>query len=148
MRTDTWAAILAKYRQFRSFWAEPVPTGDVDVMLQGLSIQNTDDYREFVARFGGGYVGTYPIYGLRLAESMGSIGGAKTATELTAVFVKKSWPHAKDWLIFSVDQSGSPIGFAHDGSVWISDWGSKSASKLGDDFEHFIRKWGLRVEPM
>jgi SMI1 / KNR4 family (SUKH-1) len=143
MKKSTWNLITEKYDQRPSYHSNGVAVEDFEKAFANFSVP--DDYREFVVRFGGGFIGTYPIYGLQLADSMGTIGRKCTAVEITAWFRERKWPGVEDWLIFSIDQSGNPVGFAADHSVWISDIAPLQVQKLGNDFEDFVLKWCLRV---
>ncbi len=143
MKPETWDLIEQKYRRSPSYRAIGVSDDEFDRAFVYYKVPL--DYREFVLRYGGGYVGTYPIFGLRLAESMGTIGRKHTAPEITEVYRQRHWPGGDSLLVFSVDQSGNPVGLASDGSVWISDVTSDQVQKLGNDFEEFLLKWGLRV---
>jgi hypothetical protein len=146
MNVTTWDAVKERFKRFRSFWGQSVQPDEFDAAFSALGSPSVD-YREFVLRYGGGYVGTYPIYGLRMAESMGKIAGARTAPELTDVFRSRKWPGIEDWLVFSVDQSGNPIGLRPDGAVWISDLEHNQVTSLAESFEAFLRKWALRLDP-
>jgi hypothetical protein len=143
MRIETWSLINQGFQKFRSSWAECIGASEFDEAFVGFPF--TPEYRDFVLRYGGGFVGTYPIYGLRLAESMGMIEQKSTAPEITKFFREQKWPGAENWLIFSIDQSGNPIGFDASGAVWISDSLGPAIVKLGDSFEDFLRKWALRI---
>src|SRR5579862_4444629 len=107
MKQSTWDLINRKYERFRSYFARVTEVSDVNSGFHGFTL--SADYHEFVRRYGGGMVGTYPIYGLHLAEAMGTIGHKSTAPEITKVFRDREWPGAENWLVISVDQSGNPI---------------------------------------
>jgi len=142
MKIETWEYVE---RQFKSSYsAEGVTASEFDAAFANLNVPN--DYREFVVRYGGGIIGTYPIYGLRLAKSMGMVGRKRTAPEINQLFLERNWPGVENWFIFTIDQSGNPIGFASDHSVWISDIAPRQIQKLGSDFEDFVLKWCLRVK--
>ena len=105
------------------------------------------DYRQFVLRYGGGIVGATPIYGLRKAEFMGNVGGKNTAPEITAWFRERGWPVINNWLVFSIDQGGNPVGLAADGKVWLADQlDFKQIVQIATGFEDYLLKWCLRVE--
>lgn len=144
MNEQTWDLINQKYQQFRTYRASGIDGSEFDQSFAGFPA--TVDYREFVLRYGGGLVGTYPIYGLRLAEAMGTIGKQSTAPDITRFFRNREWPAVENWLVFSVDQSGNPVGMAADGTVWISDVAFGQVQKLAETFEDFLLKWALRVK--
>lgn len=143
MNKETWALIDRQYQRFPSDHANGIEPSEFDASF--AKFQTTSDYRDFVLRYGGGLVGTYPIYGLRLAEDMGMIEKKATAPEITEVFRKRKWPAVEGWLVFSVDQSGNPIGLLPDGSVSISDGARAQVQRLSSTFEGFLLKWCLKV---
>jgi hypothetical protein len=72
---------------------------------------------------------------------MGNISGKGTAPEITRLFQGKRWPGVEDWFIFSVDGGGNPVGFAKDGSVWLSDQlDFRQIVKLASGFEDYLLK--------
>ena len=61
-------------------------------------------------------------------------------------FERSSWPGVADWFIFSIDQGGNPVGFAQDGTVWLSDQlDFKQIVQLASNFEDYLLKWCLKV---
>ena len=148
MMTETLNRILEKFQKRRTFWAGPVDRKEVEEVFKSMGRSGDEDYIDFVSRFGGGYVGTYPIYGLKLAESMGTVDKSSTVTQLTNTFRKRNWSGTTEWVVFTIDQSGNPIGFAEDNSVWISDAATGQIVKLAESFESFLRKWALRIDPL
>jgi hypothetical protein len=142
----TWALIGQHYERYPGARAEGVTPGVFDTELSGYPVER--DYRTFVVCYGGGLVGAYPIYVLALASFMGTVGGARTAPALTEFFRSKAWPEVGDWLVFTVDGFGNPIGFRPDGAVWISDAVHKQVSQLADNFEDFLLKWALGLRPV
>lgn len=144
MNQQTWDQIEAAFDRFPSGRCESISTSEFELAFAGFELP--PDYREFILRYGAGLVGTYPIYGLRLAGAMGTIARKRTAIDLTLLFRERAWPGAENWFVFTVDQGGMPIGFATDGSVWISDGDNNQIQKLADDFEDFILKWCLRTK--
>jgi hypothetical protein len=98
MNPETWSLINRGISRFRSSWSEHVDGHEFDKAFAGLPM--TEDYREVVLRYGGVIVGTYPIYGLRLAQAMGTIARKGTAPEITTLFRDRKWPGVENW--FSV----------------------------------------------
>lgn len=145
MKQETWQLLEERYREYPESRAEPVPAEEVDQASQQLGISFPSDYREFVQRYGGGMVGHLPIYGLRRVQWMDRT--MWSVIDLNRAFREDRWPGVDDWLIISVDQGGNPIGIAPDGSVWVSDHDFGIIDKLADDFESFLRKVCLEIEP-
>ena len=146
MNEDTWRSIDERFRRRPQAKASPVDATEFDHAIELFAPKIDPDYREFVLRYGGGLVGPSPIYGLRKAGFLGTIGGKSTAPEITTWFREKRWPGIDDWLVFSVDQGGNPIGFATDCSVWLSDQTDfPQIIKLAQGFEDYLLKWCLKV---
>src|SRR5262245_23923021 len=114
---ETWETIEERYRRSPETKATAVAAAEFDQAMSVFGTRIDPDYREYVLRYGGGLVGPNPIYGLRRAEWMGAIGGNGTAPDITRWFRDKCWPGTQNWLVFSIDQGGNPIGFATDGTV-------------------------------
>ena len=73
-----WTTIQARYHRFPKAMASPVSADEFDRVMAEFGLNIDPDYREFVLRFGGGFVGSEPIYGLRKAALMGNIAGKGT----------------------------------------------------------------------
>lgn len=148
MDDKTWKMIKKRFAQRPHVKASRVDEREFDEAMKPFGLNIDPDYRDFVIQFGGGIVGSEPIYGLRKAEWMGTIGGHGTAPEITHWFRLKNWPGIDDWLIFSMDKGGNPIGFAKDGTVWISDLTFGQIDQLAAGFEDFLLKWCLKIRPV
>jgi hypothetical protein len=146
MDTKTWRDIDERFQRRPGARASPVDTTEFDRVI-GLGNHFIDpDYREFVVRYGGGLIGSSPIYGLRKAEFMGTVGGKSTAPEITNWFKVKRWPGVDQWLVFSIDLGGNPIGFNVDGRVWLSDQADfKEVIEIASGFEDYLLKWCLKM---
>ena len=149
MEKSTWNSIEDRYRRWPQDRASAVEASEFDRAMAGFELNIDPDYRRFVLLYGAGFVGPNPIYGLRKAEFMGTIGGKSMAPEITNWFREKQWPGIDDWLIFSVDQGGNPVGFASDGTVWISDQlDFRQIVQIAKNFEDYLLKWCLRIKPV
>jgi hypothetical protein len=149
MDEQVWRMVDERFRRHPKARASAVEASEFDCAIGGAGYHIDPDYKEFVLRYGGGIVGPSPIYGLRKAEFMGTVGGKSTAPELTAWFQAKQWPGIENWLIFSMDQGGNPIGFSSDGKVWLSDQlDFKQIVQLASGFEDYVLKWCLKVKPV
>jgi hypothetical protein len=146
MKESTWTLIEERFARRPQTKATAVDPAEFDAAIRAFCAGVDDDYRQFVLRYGGGFVGAEPIYGLRKAEFMGTVGGVSTAPELTRLFRSKRWPGVDNWFIFSIDQGGNPIGFAGDGTVWLSDQlDFRQIVQLATDFEDYLLKWCLQT---
>jgi hypothetical protein len=146
MNEKTWALIDEQYIRFPETRASAVSITDFVSAMKPYGQLVDPDYREFILRYGGGIVGPHPIYGLRKAKSMGMLYGKGTAPELTQAFRDMRWPGVNEWLIFSVDHGGNPIGFAKDQTVWLSDqMDYPQIVKMASGFEDYLLKWCFKV---
>lgn len=146
MSDETWEIIIDRFTRSPQSRASPVDPGEFDHAMQQYGPGIDKDYREFVLRVGGGLVGSEPIYGLRKAEWMGTVGGHGTAPAITEFFRKKGWPGVTSWFIFSIDQGGNPVGFAQDGTVWLSDQADfGQIVQVATGFEDYLLKWCLKT---
>lgn len=118
--------------------ADFLPTIDeIDRVSQDLSLTFVADYREFLLSFGGAMVGPYPIFGLRPVEVMGN--DHWSAADITMRFRNNGLPGTEDWLIFSEDHAGNPIGMNSTGQVWIFDHDFGGSTLLAPTFEAYLR---------
>ena len=146
MEEETWKRICDRFQRWPQDMASPVEASEFDFAMAGFEPNIDPDYRTFVLRYGGGFVGPNPIYGLRRTATMGIIGGTSTAPDMTRWFRGKHWPGVDEWLIFSIDQGGNPVGFAKDQSVWLSDqMDFKQIVQIASNFEDYILKWCLQL---
>ncbi len=148
MNEDTWAQLEKSFHKWPQARATPVTATEFDQEMRPF-LPIDADYREFVLRYGGAIVGPHPIYGLRKPCFMGTVGGKATATELTLMFRETQWKGIDQWLIFSIDQGGNPIGFAADGAVWLSDQTNfGQVLQIASGFEDYLLKWCLKTRPV
>jgi hypothetical protein len=144
MNDYTWKCMNDRFLRWPQSRAAPVDPADFDRAMSEFGQCVDPDYREFVLQHGGGLVGPTPIYGLRKEEMLGTVAGNATAPELTRYFRSKRWPGVEEWLIFSIDHGGNPIGFATDCSVWLSDQlDFGQIVRLASGFEDYLLKWCL-----
>lgn len=145
MNAITWRRIEEGFDRWPQSRAEAIEPDEFDRAMEGYAVIDPD-YREFVLRYGGGIIGAYPVYGLRKAELMGTVGGSWTAPQVTQWFRERRWAGTIDWLVFSLDHGGNPIGFAADGSIWLSDQlDFHQIVRFADGFEDFVLKWCLKL---
>jgi hypothetical protein len=149
MNNNTWDMINERFQRRPQARAAAIAAEDFDRLMAIFKPNIDPDYREFVLRYGGGIVGADSIYGLRRAEWMGTIGGKDTAPDITQWFRDRNWPGIRDWLIFTVDQGGNPIGLAPDQTVWLSDQlDFKQIVQVASGFEDYLLKWCLKVRKL
>ena len=117
MKPQTIAQLDELFRAMPLLVGTPVAREEIDAAEKQIGMPFDADYREFIARYGGAMVGSWPILGLRSSEVM----GAETVLEVTWTFRADGWSPTEDWLVISVDLAGNPIGLNAKGEVWLSD---------------------------
>src|SRR5690242_17128770 len=121
MTEGTWGLLEAYRARWRDSLAWPVPATEVDAASAELGLPFPPDYREFVRRYGGGLIGAYPIFGLRISKAMTYADATSSAVDHeTQRYRQQQWPGVSEWLIISSDAGGNPIGIARNGQVWVS----------------------------
>ena len=144
MTPDTIAKLDQMFIECPIMRAKHIPTvEEVDAASQVVGVPFSDDYREFLLRYGGAMVGPYPIYGLREVEVME--GGRWSVIEVTKEVRQLGVPEFADWFIFSEDHAGNPIGIDINGTVWIYDHDFGEIAELVSDFEAYIRKQCFKI---
>ena len=121
----------------------PVAMSEVSALEQQAGFSLPQDYKEFVARYGGGIVGPYSVYGLRGADAMGD--DEASALEVTRKFRNQGWRGTETWLVISTDHAGNPVGLDKDGKVWISDHDAGVVEIIANSFEDYLRKRCLKM---
>jgi hypothetical protein len=130
------------FAEFPTMRANEVPQPiEIDAAAEALGVRFPDSYRDFLLRYGGAIVGPYPIYGLRPVETMGAWWSVKTVTE---DFRSQGVNALLNWVIFSGDHAGNPIGFDAQGEVWIYDHDFGGVTALHPDFESYLRDTCLK----
>ena len=141
MTAETWNIIESDFNEWPDTRGGEVSAVEFDCAFAFVRSPFDTDYREFVLRHGGGEVGSWRIFGLRLAPSMGPhASGADTAPRLTEAFRQVNWPHVADWLVFATDGAGYPVGFTPAGSVARAAGDTGEVHWLENGFEQFVRK--------
>jgi hypothetical protein len=124
--------------------ADEVPdVAEIDAASEELGIPFSDDYREFLLRYGGAMIGPYPIFGLRAVDVMDD--SRWSVVDVTRELRSSGLDGVKRWLVFSEDHSGNPIGMDGDGKVWIYDHNFGGVSELSSSFESYIRTQCLKA---
>jgi cell wall assembly regulator SMI1 len=143
MKLDTWVRLDREFEESPIMRAQDVPTEDeINAASREIGIAFPQDYRDFLTRYGGAMVGPYPVYGLRPVHVMG-VGWS--VVDLTRRIRSGGLDVASNWIVFSEDHSGNPIGMDADGRVWIFDHDFGGVAQLALDFEEYIRRTCLKV---
>ena len=148
MCQETWELLSEHFARFPAFHAAPPGSDEISAAAATLGREFPEDYREFVARYGGAAVGSYDIFGLRRAEAMASPWSVVENTEFFQTRAKdQGWADVEQWLIISTDGFGNPIGLAADGGVWLYDHDlGRGALRIAASFEDFIRHECLQAK--
>ena len=141
MSEETWQLLDALFQRHPVLVAGPAPVEEVNAATALLGMPLPVDLREFICRYGGAMVGAYPILGVRQAEVMGE--GAWSIVEVNRRYQSEGWPHVSEWLVFTIDLAGNPVGLAPDGTVWEYDHDFGGVSRVAQSFEGFLREEAL-----
>jgi hypothetical protein len=134
MKTDTWER-LEECLSSAILRASPGTAVEIETAASAVGCTFHQDYREFLRRYGGAMVGSYPIFGIHPVDVMGN---QWSVAEMTKWFRSEGWPGTDDWYVISTDGTGNPIGVSPDGHVWISDHNVGEVAVIARDFESFI----------
>ncbi|MFA6958486.1 MAG: SMI1/KNR4 family protein [Thermoanaerobaculia bacterium] len=142
MTDDTWNALDSDFAEFPSLRSGGASQSEIDLAAQEIGLPFPRDYEEFLRRYGAAMVGSYPIFGLRQVEAMGTCW---SVVQMNEHFKKMNWPGTNDWVIFTNDLGGNPLGFDRRGRVSISDTDFGEISEISTSFEEFLRKKCLKL---
>jgi hypothetical protein len=142
MKVDTWQQLEGEFARFPILKAESVPIEEIELASSHLGMPFPNDYSQFIQRYGGAIVGSFPIFGLRQAEPMGN---RWSVIDVNRNYRNQGWAGIDAWLIISADLAGNPIGILPDESVWVSDHDLGSIERLSENFEAFLREHGLGI---
>jgi SMI1/KNR4 family protein SUKH-1 len=136
MRKGTWQALEDLFSEDPILKAEPVKPTEITAAERKIGIPLAEDYKEFIRRYGGAIVGSFPIYGLRRSEPMGD--DESSFLEVTKSFRQDHWPGTENWVVISTDFDGNPVGLDAEGNVWISDHDARAIQLLAPNFEGYL----------
>ncbi len=140
MKADLVKELDENLRALEGLYGGECALQELEDAEKTLKLQFSDDYKEFLLKYGGANVEGYFIYGLKKQRSMGAdfwsvIQNTKFYKEA------QRWPGIEDWYIISDDGRGNPIGIDPEGKVWLSDHDAGFEKvKLADNFEEFLHK--------
>jgi SMI1-KNR4 cell-wall len=144
MTPDTLARLKNEFESFPIMVAESLPTiEEIEQASSELGIPFTSDYIAFLRLFGGAMVSAYPIFGLRPVPIMGK--QRWSVVEMTKLCRQESIPCTDNWVVFSEDLAGNPVGFDISGIVWTHDHDFGGIARLYDSFEQYVRERCLKI---
>ena len=106
-----------------------------------LGVRFEADYREFVALFGGSYVGV-PIYGFNNCEML----SAETVVDLTSSFrrdyqVAGRWPALAHSFVISRTGSGDPVILDPQGRVKVCYHDNDEEQVIAESFQELLARY-------
>jgi hypothetical protein len=143
MREDTWKRLDAHLAELPDTCAGPALDEEIKAASARLRIPFPPDYRDFLRRYGAAHVGSWPIFGVRPAASLGKVW---SVVDVNEGYRAQRYPGIIDWLIISEDGAGNPYGIAPDGQVWVSDHDFAQIEPMARDFEDFLLRVCLEPE--
>ena len=136
MKNRTIAMLTDEYRRYPFLTAASPPTPkEINDAQETLDVIFHDDYIEFLLTFGGGMVGSLPVYGLRPVEVFGK---SWSVVDVTLRFRRDNWPHTNDSYVISTDGRGNPIGVAPDARLMSYDHDVGDYYEVAEHLEAFI----------
>lgn len=109
---------------------------EIELAQIALGVRFSEDYREFLEKFGGGIVGPYPIFGLRRSEPMDE--HLWSVVDVTKHFRGQSWPGSDGWYVISMDHAGNPMGEEDSGRVLSYDHDAGEMVEIAPNFEAYL----------
>ncbi len=144
MNADTLTKLHEEFDSFPNMVAESTPTDDeIRQASEELGIPFSDDYVEFLRKYGGGMVGAYPIFGLRPVSVMGK--ERWSVVHVTNLYRQRDVPGTDRWVVMSEDHAGNPVGFDANGFVWTHDHDFGGVTQLAHSFEDYVREHCLKI---
>jgi len=119
----------------------PTPV-EIKEASRTLGVAFSSDFIDFLTHIGGAMAGAYPLFGLRPVEVMED--HRWSVVQVTKEY-RNQLEEVADWVIFSEDHAGNPIGFDSSGVVWIHDHDFGGVSKIAEDVESYIRRRCLKL---
>jgi hypothetical protein len=120
--------------------ATEASASEIENAARSLNCSFHEDYAEFLRHYGGGMVGSYPIFGIHKAHVMGDF---YSVVDVTRRFRSQGWPGTLNWYVISMDGGGNPIGVDSEGRVWISDHDAGAVNQIAEHFEEFLDRIAL-----
>lgn len=141
MTPDTLMRLEHEFSEFPIMRAQSVPNAEeVEKASRTIGIPFTDDYRGFLLRYGGAVVGPYPIFGLRPCEARDNAWSVLDMTKRYRVdYEQAGIDCVSQWVVFSEDHAGNPVGFDATGEVWIFDHDFGGLHHEAPSFEAYLR---------
>lgn len=139
MTNETWQALEKLFTRSPILRADPADLEEINEAERKVGVSLSDDYKEFIHRYGGAVVGARRIFGVRRAEPMAP--RMWSLVDVTSHYRTKRWPGVDRWAVISMDPGGNPIGLDATGQVWTfdHDFGGGKVEVVAPDFEAFLK---------
>lgn len=143
MTIEMFAVLDSKFDRHPALATGPTNPERIEELEQFAGFRLPSAYKEFVRRYGGAIVGSYPVFGIGASEIRGAKDGS--AIQVTERFRFDRWPGTEVALVVSIDHAGNPITMDRGGAVSRFDHDSGTSEKLASSFEDFVLHWCLKV---
>jgi hypothetical protein len=138
MSPDTLHRLDAMFAELPIMRADDVPSeAEIAEAEWEIGVPISKDDREFLLRYGGGMVGSYPIFGLRPVDVMGI--NRWSVLDVTREYRSDGAPSVERWVVISEDHGGNPLGMDAVGAIWIHDHDFGGLSAIAGSIEEYIR---------
>ena len=121
--------------------AGPASSDEISALESFAGHKLPSDYVQFMKLFGSAIVGSFHVFGVGVAEAMGS----GTAVEETRKYRADGWPDLGNDLVVSADQAGNPVTLTENGRLILLDHDAGDVVEIAKTFEDFIENWCLRL---
>jgi cell wall assembly regulator SMI1 len=115
-----------------------VESPEIEAAEAALGVAFSEDYKQFLRRYGGAIVGAYPVYGLARAEPMDE--NLWSVVDVTEHFRKQSWPGTDRSYVISMDHAGNPIGINESGKAVCFDHDAGEMIEVASDVDAYLQR--------
>jgi cell wall assembly regulator SMI1 len=115
----------------------------IEAAERALNVVFSEDYRQFLAQYGGAVVGSYPVFGLARAEPMDS--HLWSVVSVTEHFRQQAWPGADSSYVVSMDHAGNPVVVCEDGEVRSFDHDAGEMITIAANFDAYVQRCLARL---
>jgi len=123
------------------FIGQPVENKVIESAEKQLNVKFDNDYKEFITRFGGSYIGL-PIYAFNNCEMLSN----ETVIDLTLDFrgtylVDNRFPLIQESYVISMSGNGDPVIISPHGKVEIYYHDNNEKEILADSFQELLQMY-------
>ncbi len=136
MKKSTFEKLENLFDEFPFMKSEPVSIDELSNAEKKLGVRFTPDYKEFVQKYGGAIVGSFPIYGLRQADPMDD--KLWSVYSVTMHYRNEGWPCVENLYIISSDHADNPVGITNVGKIVSYDHDLGELVSVSESFEEYL----------